>query len=116
MQKADLDGFDRRLLLALQEDGRLSNVELSERVHLSASQCQRRVKRMEEAGVIESYAALLNREKIGLGVMAFVNVTLERHGVASAQAFREAIGQLFEDFGMLVGQWGSRLPAARRRG
>ena len=92
MQKTDLDGFDRRLLLALQQDGRLSNVELSERVHLSASQCQRRVKRMEEAGVIESYAALLNREKIGLGVMAFVNITLERHGVASAQAFREAIG------------------------
>ena len=43
--------------------------------------------------MIESYAALLNREKIGLGVMAFVNVTLERHGVASALAFREAIGQ-----------------------
>ena len=53
---------------------------------------------MEETGVIESYAALLNREKIGLGVMAFVNITLERHGVASAQAFREAIGNCSTTF------------------
>lgn len=87
----NLDAADVRLLDCLQRQARLSNVELSERVGLSASQCYRRLRRLEEAGLIGGYVALLDREKLGLGVMAFVNVTLEKHGEHPAQAFREAV-------------------------
>ncbi len=85
------DAMDRRLLQALQMNGRLSNVELSTRIHLSASQCQRRLKRLEEAGIIRRYVALLDNEKLGLGVMAMVNVTLEKHGQDPAGAFHQVI-------------------------
>lgn len=91
MHEIELDQFDRRLLQALQENGRLSHVELSERVHLSASQCQRRLKRLEEFGIIQHYVALLDPDKIGLMVMAMVSVTLEKHGERPAHAFKEAI-------------------------
>ena len=85
------DATDRRLLQALQTDGRLRNVELSEQIHLSASQCQRRLKRLEELGVIRRYVALLDNEKLGLGVMAMVSVTLEKHGKDPAGAFHQVI-------------------------
>ena len=88
-----LDSTDRRLLQALQQNGRLSNVELSTHIHLSASQCQRRLKRLEELGIIRRYVALLDSEKLGLGVMALVNVTLEKHGKDPAGSFLQAIDQ-----------------------
>ncbi len=91
MRKIELDAADVRLLECLQRRARLSNVELSERVHLSASQCYRRLRRLEEGGVVRGYVALLEREPLGLGVMAFVNVTLEKHGESPAQAFNEAV-------------------------
>ncbi|WP_163143756.1 Lrp/AsnC family transcriptional regulator, partial [Arhodomonas sp. KWT] len=72
------DTYDHRLLEALQANARLSNVALAERVHLSPSQCQRRLKRLESAGVIRGYATVLDRRRLGLGVMAFVNVSLEK--------------------------------------
>ena len=81
MQTAtELDEIDLRILEVLQQEGRLSNRELSERVFLSPSQCLRRTKRLEQSGVIRGYAALLNPGRIGLGVRAFVNVSLEKHG------------------------------------
>jgi Lrp/AsnC family leucine-responsive transcriptional regulator len=89
----ELDLFDIRLLQALQDNGRLSNIELAERVRLSASQCQRRVKKLEELGIIRQYVALLDRDKIGLGVMAFVNVRLARHGDDPARVFQETIAR-----------------------
>ncbi|WP_018717942.1 Lrp/AsnC family transcriptional regulator [Arhodomonas aquaeolei] len=87
------DTYDRRLLEALQANARLSNVALAERVHLSPSQCQRRLKRLESAGVIRGYATMLDRRRLGLGVMAFVNVSLEKHGTDPARAFAGGIGE-----------------------
>lgn len=73
-----LDRIDRAILAALQEDGRMSNVALAERVHLSPSPCLERVKRLEAAGYIDGYKAKLNASKLGYGKVAFVQVTLER--------------------------------------
>ncbi len=73
-----LDRTDRAILAALQEDGRISNVALAEKVHLSPSPCLERVKRLEAAGYINGYAAQLNASKLGYGKVAFVQVSLER--------------------------------------
>ncbi|UTW10829.1 Lrp/AsnC family transcriptional regulator [Marinobacterium rhizophilum] len=86
-----LDRQDIKILEALQRNGRLSNVELSELVHLSASQCQRRRQKLEETGVVRNYIAQLDPEKIGLGVMALVSVSLDKHSEKIAEAFRTAI-------------------------
>ncbi len=86
-----LDRLDRRILACLQENARISHVELSERVNLSASQCQRRVKRLEDSGVIEGYGARVSAEAVGLGLTAFVSVTLGKHGENPAARFAEAI-------------------------
>lgn len=73
-----LDRIDRAILAALQEDGRISNVALAEKVHLSPSPCLERVKRLEAAGYIEGYQARLSASKMGYGKVAFVQVSLER--------------------------------------
>ena len=91
-----LDEIDIRILVTLQSHARLTNLELAERVGLSASPCLRRVRRLEEDGFIEGYAARLNREKIGLGVVAFVRVNIERHTNADANAFIKAVSKLPE--------------------
>ncbi|MCW1838794.1 Lrp/AsnC family transcriptional regulator [Prosthecomicrobium hirschii] len=91
-----LDGYDLRLLAALQTDGRLTNQELAERVHLSASQCSRRRQALEEAGVIRRYRAELDGERLGLGVTAFVNVQLARHSEHNARRFRDVIADCDE--------------------
>ncbi|GAB3125136.1 Lrp/AsnC family transcriptional regulator [Novispirillum itersonii] len=88
---SSLDAIDRRILRAMQDNARLSNVELSEQAHLSPSQCHRRLKRLEELGVIDGYSARLNPEKIGLGVTAFVSVSLGKHGESPATRFAEAV-------------------------
>ena len=72
-----LDGLDRKILDALQADGRASNVELSARVHLSAPQCFRRVRALEERGVIRGYRADVHAEALGLGVTAYVSLTID---------------------------------------
>jgi Lrp/AsnC family leucine-responsive transcriptional regulator len=79
MSKIELDKTDRKILEILQSDGRLSNQDVAERVNLSPSPCLRRIKRLEEAGVIRQYVALLDPDKIGLGLLAYVNVRLEKH-------------------------------------
>lgn len=79
MQTPDLDTFDLRLLAALQRAGRSPNAALAEQVGLSASQVSRRLARLEADGVIAGYAALLKPEAVGLSVMAFSSVSLERH-------------------------------------
>jgi Lrp/AsnC family transcriptional regulator, leucine-responsive regulatory protein len=82
---------DRKILEVLQSDAHLSNVELAERVGLSPSPCLRRVKLLEAQGLISGYVALLDRRKLGLDVVAFVEVQLDRHSDAGAAAFRAAI-------------------------
>lgn len=91
-----LDGIDRRILAALQRDGRLTNVELSEAVGLSASPCLRRVRLLERAGVIAGYHAALDRKAIGLGLTVFVGIKVERHHDEEARAFRNAVEGLDE--------------------
>ena len=86
-----INAMDLKILSSLQSNARLSNVELSEQVHLSASQCYRRLKRMEEDGIVKGYTALLEPAALGFGVMAHVNVSLEKHGDNPVQAFRTAI-------------------------
>src|SRR5437016_3975766 len=88
---SDLDAIDCRIIAALQADGRLSNVELAERVGLSASPCLRRVKRLEREGYIEAYRAVLERGRIGVGLTVFVGVKIEGHANDRAEAFQEAI-------------------------
>lgn len=87
----DLDRTDLRILRELQRDGRLPIVELAERVSLSATACQRRVRKLEEAGVIERYAAVLSPAALGHQVEAFVRVSIERQSRDVTQAFEEAI-------------------------
>lgn len=96
MQETGIDEFDRRLLAALQLEGRLTNAELSERINLSASQCARRRVRLEEAGWIKAYHAVLDRERLGFGLINLISVTLASHNRDSAKQFAELIMRLPE--------------------
>jgi DNA-binding Lrp family transcriptional regulator len=96
MQKIELDGFDLRLLAALQADGRLTNQELADKVGLSASQCSRRRSRLEESGIIRGYHADLSAEALGLGVLVFVHVTLATHSPDNSKRFRDFVSRLDE--------------------
>ena len=91
MPKLTLDAFDRRILHELQDDARLTNVELADRIGLSASPCLRRVRILEEAGIIAGYRAVLSRKNTGLGLTVFVGVKVERHHDEEAQAFQDAV-------------------------
>ena len=87
----ELDDIDRRIVAALQAEGRLPMVDLAEKVGLSATPCQRRVKRLEEDGVIARYAALVSPQAMGLGLQALVQVTLDDHSEKTVAAFEGAI-------------------------
>jgi Lrp/AsnC family transcriptional regulator, leucine-responsive regulatory protein len=87
----ELDLFDRRILAALQEDGRMTSVALAERVHLSASQCARRVQRLEEAGVIRGYRVILDPTALGLGIAGLVSVSLENHARSNIEELHRQI-------------------------
>jgi Lrp/AsnC family leucine-responsive transcriptional regulator len=91
-----LDRIDRALLVELQRDGRLTNRELAERIHLSESACLRRVRALEEAGVIDRYAALVNQSRVGLPGNVFVSITLNRQEQADLRAFEEAVRRVPE--------------------
>ena len=91
MPNLSLDRIDRQLLELLQADGRLSNIELADRVSLSPSPCLRRVRALEESGVIRKYVALLDPGRVGLGLLAFVNVKLEKRGSMPVADFARAV-------------------------
>lgn len=91
-----LDRTDLQLLAALQRDGRATNPALGERIHLSASQVSRRVQRLEDAGLIDRYVTLLRPVRLGLTVIAYTRVSLERHGEAENEDFNRAIQLLPE--------------------
>ena len=91
-----MDDFDVKLLRALQDDGRLTNYDLAERVGLSASQCSRRRAALEEGGVIESYHAALSTQALGLDVIVFVQVTLATHSPDNSRRFAKLIDGLEE--------------------
>lgn len=89
-----LDPTDRRLLAVLQRKGRISNAELSEAVNLSASACHRRVQRLEEEGYISQYVALLDRRKMGLPTLVFVEITLAGQADDLLDAFEKAVARI----------------------
>ena len=91
MAPLHLNRTDRRLLELLQRDGSLTNLELAARVSLSPSACLRRVRALEKAGVIRRYVALLDARKIGLALMGFVTVKLEKRGRMPTDAFARAV-------------------------
>ncbi|UFN47753.1 Lrp/AsnC family transcriptional regulator [Roseomonas sp. OT10] len=91
-----LDRFDLRLLAALQEEGRLTNQQLAERIGLSASQCSRRRAALEAAGVIRGYRAELEAGAVGLHVRVFIQVTLSAHSHDNARRFRDLVARLDE--------------------
>lgn len=89
-----LDDIDRRILRALQRDGRIQNTELAKEVGLSPSPCLRRVKLLEEAGVIDRYVAVLNAVKVNLGLSMFARVWLTAQDAETIDHFIEAMKQL----------------------
>ena len=86
-----LDGFDRKIVRTLAEDGRLTTVDLAARVGLSPSACTRRVQGLEAAGVIRGYRALIDAKAVGLGINIFVEITLERQNDDTLRAFESAL-------------------------
>ena len=74
-----LDRYDRRILEELQHDGRISNQELADRIGLSPSPCLRRVRALEESGIIRGYAALLDAKTLGLNLMALLSISMDKH-------------------------------------
>lgn len=91
MPKDGFDDIDRRIIRALQSDARLSNVELADRVGLSPSPCLRRVKRLEKAGIIAAYRAVLDRAKVGLGFSVFLGVKIDGHANDRALQFEDSV-------------------------
>jgi Lrp/AsnC family transcriptional regulator, leucine-responsive regulatory protein len=93
---AALDDFDLKILAILQTDGRISMVDLGNRVGLTETPCARRVKRLEAEGIITRYVALLDSEKIGVGVKALVQVRLRRQTQEAVAEFEAAVRKLSE--------------------
>ena len=98
---------DRRILRRLQSDGRISNADLAEAAGMSASPCWRRVRRLEQSGVIRGYGAELDRRKLGLGVLVYVAIELDPHSDDIVGAFERRVAALPEG----LGHW--RLDVAR---
>ncbi|TDQ39426.1 Lrp/AsnC family transcriptional regulator [Thiopseudomonas denitrificans] len=85
---------DIKILTTLQQDGRITNQALAERINMSASPCWRRVKQLEDEHYIQGYRAVLDRRKIGLGVMVFIRIKIDRHSEAEAKKFEQEVMQL----------------------
>jgi Lrp/AsnC family leucine-responsive transcriptional regulator len=75
----NLDNYDKRILEVLQQEGRISNQELADRIGLSPSPCLRRVRALEQAGIIAGYRAMLDARRLGLNLIAFVSISMDRH-------------------------------------
>jgi len=114
-----LDQYDRAILQELQQNGRLTNAELAQRVSLSAAPCWRRVRALEAAGFISGYTAVINRRKVGLGVLAFVRLDADRNDdtatrTAAAYTFHNAIAHI--GVRCVCTRCGKRLYAYRAKG
>jgi len=91
-----LDRTDSRILSALQADGRLSVVNLAQSIGLSPTPCARRIRQLEQSGVIEGYAAIVNPARLGLNVQAFIQVKLQQHADEIVTAFERELAKLEE--------------------
>lgn len=87
-----IDPVNAQILELLQDDGRITNAKLAEHLRMSETPCWRRFKKLEESGVIEGYQANLSRRKLGLGVMAFVQLSCSEHDPAATAEFQRIIG------------------------
>lgn len=96
MPKSEFDAIDRRILEELQRAGRMTNLELAEKVGVSPTPCLRRVRQLESAGVIKGYVAQLDRERVGLGLTVFIAVRLASHGDSATKAFRRSVAGMAE--------------------
>lgn len=90
----DLDAMDCRILMALQRQGRMTNADLSEKVNLSPSACHRRVQRLEDAGIIRDYVALLDPRKLGRKTVVFVEITLQGQADDILDAFERQVARV----------------------
>jgi Lrp/AsnC family leucine-responsive transcriptional regulator len=91
-----LDRIDRRILEHIQRNGRISNLELADAVGLSPTPCSRRVKRLEESGIIESAVTLLNQSKLGLKLTAFITIEMDRHTPERFDSFEKEVREFPE--------------------
>lgn len=91
-----MDKIDRQIIRELQLDGRLSNHELAERVNLSPSPCLRRMRNLEEAGIIKGYTALIDQKAYGLPITVFIRIRLEHHSQESVHDFEQAVLRIDE--------------------
>ena len=91
-----LDSYNRRILRELQASGRLSNVDLADRVGLSPSPCLARVRQLEEAGIIRGYVGLVDPERIGPSLSVFIHITLERQSEKALDVFEKTVSELPE--------------------
>jgi DNA-binding Lrp family transcriptional regulator len=96
MSNTQIDSFDRKILALLQEDARLTNSDLSERVNLSPSQCSRRRQKLEEDGLIRGYRAVLDRDRLGFSLVNVISVTLSTHNRDNARRFADLLSRLPE--------------------
>lgn len=92
----ELDRLDRRILEVLQQDGRISNQDLADRIGLSASPCLRRVRALEDSGIIAGYRALLDAKKLGLTLMALIHISMDRHTPERFANFEQKVADLAE--------------------
>jgi len=86
-----LDKYDRLILEQLQKNGRMTNQELADAISLSPSPCLRRVRQLEEAGLIDGYVALLNARKLGLTLMAFIQISMDKHIPERFDSFEKTV-------------------------
>jgi Lrp/AsnC family leucine-responsive transcriptional regulator len=91
-----IDRFDRHILQVLQQDGRISNQDLADRIGLSASPCLRRVRALEQSGVITAYRAVLDAKRLGLSLLALVHISMDRHTPERFANFEDRIKALPE--------------------
>ena len=106
MADRKLDDIDRRILAALQADGRMTAQQLADRVGLSPSPCARRVRLLEEAGVVKGYVAVVDQAKVGLPISVFASVKLERQREDDLDRFSQAVARWPEvvDCYLMTGQ------------
>lgn len=92
----ELDRYDRQILEILQSDGRISNQDLADRIGLSPSPCLRRVRTLEESGLVTGYRALLNAKKLGLSLMALIGISMDQHTPERFANLETAIAEIPE--------------------
>lgn len=106
MPSPKIDAIDKKIILALQGDGKISVSDLAERVGLSPSPCARRVRLLEEAGIVKGYSAVIDQSKVGLPISAFASIKLERQNEENLDRFGEAVSRWPEvvDCYLMTGQ------------